>query len=112
MCYTDPMRSLLLILLASTASAEGFSGYGTDCYCTDADRNRVEMGEQRCLTISGRSFLAECQMSQNVPMWREIGDVCPLSSQNPHPSIYARLVNAKVRFSVNQMTVQDKRIIR
>lgn len=47
-----------------------------DCYCTDSGGGRRELGEFICLTISGRSFLAQCKMAQNNPIWREIRDGC------------------------------------
>ncbi|MEP4199349.1 MAG: hypothetical protein ABJL99_27300 [Aliishimia sp.] len=50
-----------------------------DCYCTDAIGDRKELGEFVCITISGRSFLAQCKMAQNNPIWRDISDGCPSS---------------------------------
>lgn len=47
-----------------------------ECYCTDSVGDRVEMGQVICLSVGGRAFQARCEMSQNVPMWREIGDGC------------------------------------
>ncbi|MEP5730345.1 MAG: hypothetical protein ABJL67_13365 [Sulfitobacter sp.] len=47
-----------------------------DCYCTDASGDRKELGEFVCLTISGRSFLAQCKMAQNNPIWREVSNEC------------------------------------
>ena len=34
------------------------------------------MGETICLSVGGRNFLARCEMSLNVPMWRDIGSDC------------------------------------
>ncbi len=42
-----------------------------ECYCTDKAGTRVELGETRCLSVGGRMFTARCEMSLNVPMWRE-----------------------------------------
>ncbi len=47
-----------------------------DCYCTDKTGKRVELGEYICLQVDGRMFMAQCQMSLNVPMWREISPGC------------------------------------
>ena len=47
-------------------------GKTVDCYCTDRNHNRVELGETICLQVDGRMFMAQCQMSLNVPMWREV----------------------------------------
>jgi hypothetical protein len=51
-----------------------------DCYCTDSRGARVELGETICLMVDGRMFMAQCQMSLNVPMWREVQQGC-LSSR-------------------------------
>jgi len=48
----------------------------------------VELGQTICLQVDGRMFMAQCQMSLNVPMWREVQQGC-LSS-----SLDQRLVNA------------------
>lgn len=50
-----------------------------ECYCTDSQGARVELGETRCLSVDGRSFLAQCEMALNNPMWREVGRGCPSS---------------------------------
>lgn len=49
-----------------------------DCYCTDSEGRRVELGETVCLTIGSRQVLARCDMSANNPTWRyESTDGCP-----------------------------------
>ena len=68
---------LLLCLLATPVVADQTIGDRTiDCYCTDSSGTRVELGESICLQVGGRMFTAQCQMSLNVPMWRETGDGC------------------------------------
>ncbi|MEP3440019.1 MAG: hypothetical protein ABJN72_00930 [Sulfitobacter sp.] len=47
-----------------------------DCYCTDSTGGRMELGESLCLKVGGRTFTAQCQMSLNVPMWRELFEGC------------------------------------
>lgn len=54
---------------------EGFSY--PDCYCTDSDGQRVEMGETACLRIGSRRVLARCAWSVNNPAWRPEGESCP-----------------------------------
>jgi len=54
---------------------EGYSY--PDCYCTDSDGKRVEMGETACLTIGSRQVLARCDMSVNNPTWRHEAEGCP-----------------------------------
>ena len=56
------------------------SGKTVECYCTDRSGARVELGETICLQVDGRMFMAQCQMSLNVPMWREVEQGCLSSS--------------------------------
>jgi hypothetical protein len=78
------MKRFALCLLALSAPAFADvtypSGKTVDCYCTDRNHNRVELGETICLQVDGRMFMAQCQMSLNVPMWREVQQGC-LSSE-------------------------------
>ncbi|CUH88997.1 hypothetical protein PH5382_02941 [Phaeobacter sp. CECT 5382] len=64
------------------ADVVGPGGKVIDCYCTDKTGTRVELGEFRCLSVDGRQFMAQCQMSLNVPMWREVQTTC-LSASLP-----------------------------
>nr|WP_224824593.1 hypothetical protein [Cognatishimia sp. MH4019] len=73
----------LLILLTTPALADVTSGGKTvDCYCTDQGGERIELGEMICLNVGGRMFTAQCQMSLNSPMWREVQNGCLSSSLN------------------------------
>lgn len=74
--------TLLCLLMASPAVADvtSPSGKTVECYCTDTQRNRIELGETICLQVDGRMFMAQCQMSLNVPMWREVQEGCMSSS--------------------------------
>ncbi|MDA5094599.1 hypothetical protein O2N63_10935 [Aliiroseovarius sp. KMU-50] len=47
-----------------------------DCYCTDTQGSRVELGQEICLFVNGRAFMALCDMSLNVPIWRDTGRAC------------------------------------
>ncbi|RKF15077.1 hypothetical protein D6850_09480 [Roseovarius spongiae] len=94
------MTAILLALLAAIAapaSADATIGGKTvECYCTDKSGARVEIGEMTCLHVDGKTFMAQCQMSLNVPMWRKISDGC-LSSALPErlqPAIDARGVDS------------------
>lgn len=60
-------------------------GTTIDCYCTDTQGDRVELGEVICLHVGGRSFNAQCQMSLNNPMWRELNEGCLSSALDPEP---------------------------
>lgn len=86
----------LLALAAAPALADQTIGDKViDCYCTDSSGSRVELGESICLQVGGRVFTAQCQMSLNVPMWRETADGC-LSSQQQRsqPAANARLIHS------------------
>lgn len=76
------MIVLGLLGLAGPAVADvtGPNGKVQDCYCTDTSGARVELGETICLHVDGRMFMAQCQMSLNVPMWREVQQGCLSSS--------------------------------
>lgn len=70
--------ALALVGLTSPTLADEQSqrGTGIDCFCTDRLGNRVELGDYICMQVDGRSYIAQCQMSQNNPMWREIAPSC------------------------------------
>jgi hypothetical protein len=92
------MRSLVLILAALPAPAladYNMNGKIIDCYCTDSTGGHVDIGEKICLQVDGKMFMAQCQMSLNVPMWRKISDGC-LSSKMIEPGGDARPVNAEI----------------
>ncbi len=98
----------LLAMLATPALAGGTTvgGKTIDCFCTDTKGLRVELGDVICLRVNGRDFLAQCDMSQNVPTWRDIGEGCVTSKAGPstlqskphllEPSIQSRGVLAPV----------------
>ena len=62
-----------LLMLAGTASADTAE---VDCWWRGSSGERFELGDITCFTISGRSFTAQCQMSLNNPMWRELHEGC------------------------------------
>ena len=70
----------LMALAAPSFADQNIGGKVIDCYCTDTSGARVELGESISLKVGGRMFTAQCQMSPNVPMWRETSDGC-MSSQ-------------------------------
>jgi hypothetical protein len=93
------MRYILPLLLAATPALGDSTtdGKTTECYCTDRNGARVEMGEMICLQVDGRMFMAQCQMSLNNPMWREISDGCLSSGLKlPQPAVDAGGVDAQI----------------
>jgi hypothetical protein len=71
---------LCLTALPAAADVTGPGGKTIDCYCTDTSGARIELGQTICLQVDGRMFMAQCQMSLNVPMWREVSDGCAIST--------------------------------
>lgn len=73
--------ALILCVLAvpGLADVNGARAKVQDCYCTDKQGKRIELGQHICMQVDGRLFLAQCQMSLNVPMWREIQSNCVTS---------------------------------
>ena len=89
--------AIILSLSAFPALADvtGPGGKTIDCYCTDSQGGRVELGESICLRVDGRMFMAQCDMSLNVPIWRDTGEGC-LSSEAPRdPSNRERVIQHK-----------------
>ncbi len=76
----------VLITTPALADVAGPNGRTVDCFCTDTQGLRVELGETICLTVGGRAFMAQCDMSLNVPTWRETGQGCLSSSLQPSPT--------------------------
>lgn len=103
MQHASALAAFITVLLvlgpasATRADVIGPGGKTIDCYCTDKNGSRVELGEIRCLSVDGRSFMAQCQMSLNVPMWREVQANCLSASlqteppSSPAPSALPRL---------------------
>jgi hypothetical protein len=102
------LRSLVFVCLTLAtplvADVTGPSGRTVECYCTDRTGGRVELGEYICMQVDGRMFMAQCQMSLNSPMWREIQEGClssglntpELGAQSFDPALNAAAVDAKI----------------
>lgn len=84
-----------LLAVPATADVTYPGGKTVDCYCTDRNHNRIELGETICLEVDGRMFMAQCQMSLNVPMWREVQKGC-LSSKLRQPALNPPRVYPKI----------------
>ncbi|MBD0865476.1 MAG: hypothetical protein GDA36_07660 [Rhodobacteraceae bacterium] len=92
--------AIIFTLLAGTAVSDVVDPEGrtVDCYCTDRQGSRIELGQTICMQVDGRMFMAQCQMSLNVPMWREVMESCLSSGlQSVQPSTVDTLsVHAKI----------------
>ncbi|MEO0944617.1 MAG: hypothetical protein AAFY06_07205 [Pseudomonadota bacterium] len=86
--------AILLCLVATGAMADvnGPGGRVVECFCTDTEGLRVELGETTCLYVDGRAFMATCDMSLNMPTWRDTGQACLSSEKAPEPSLRERLL--------------------
>lgn len=75
----------IAIVAAAPGSADilGQSGKTVECFCTDKTGSRVELGDTICMFVDGKMFIAQCQMSLNVPMWRKLSDGCPSVDATP-----------------------------
>lgn len=93
-------RALIaLCCLAPPAAADVTypGGRTVECYCTDRSGSRIELGETICLQVDGRMFMAQCQMSLNVPMWREVEPGCLSSSlSDRHQPLQSVPVDAQI----------------
>ncbi len=79
------LLALICLGLPAAADVTGPGGKTIDCYCTDTSGSRVELGETICMQVDGRMFMAQCQMSLNNPMWRELNEGCLSSGLAPLP---------------------------
>ncbi|MGH1353500.1 MAG: hypothetical protein ACRBBS_00260 [Thalassovita sp.] len=92
----------VLLILAPLALADSnIGGKTVDCFCTDTGGGRIELGQTICLQVDGRMFMAQCQMSLNVPMWREVAQGCLSSSlklprQSVKPPVDTGLIDAEI----------------
>ena len=92
------MAYILAVLAAPAwADVKGPGGKTVDCYCTDKSGARVELGEMTCLRVDGTMFMAQCQMSLNVPMWRKVQDGCLTGRlETGDPAVDALLIDAHI----------------
>lgn len=77
-CYSEAMakKTAVIAIFALAFSTAISPARVVECYCTDTQGDRIELGEVICLRVGGRDFRAKCEMSLNVPMWRDTGLSC------------------------------------
>ena len=89
--------AILLLAFPAQADVVGPNGKTIDCFCTDTSGTRIELGEVICMQVDGRMFMAQCQMSLNVPMWRELQNGCLSSSlESVDQDLEPSSVNAEI----------------
>jgi hypothetical protein len=102
------LAALILTPCATLADVTGPGGTVIDCYCTDSTGGRVELGEEICLMVDGRAFIARCEMSLTNPMWRDTGKPCVGSSlgfERREPAGDAGGVHPEIAGAENKMCV-------
>lgn len=100
LCWGMIRLILIVGLLALPALADVTmpGGKSIECYCTDSKGARVELGEEICLYVDGRAFMARCEMALNNPIWRDTGKGCVSSElpQSLQPALDPGTVDAKI----------------
>jgi hypothetical protein len=89
----------MVALFAAHPNAVAAQNVWPDCYCTDKTGQRLELGDIVCMSVGGRDFMARCEMSQNNPMWREVGGSCfssKLLPQTRKQGFDTFAINAKI----------------
>lgn len=76
---------------------------GVDYHCRGPSGERYELGEVACLINNSctGAWLAKCDMTNRVPMWRKTMDGCPGASlldrlQGLDPPQYSPLVHPEI----------------
>ncbi|WFU10228.1 hypothetical protein QA646_05035 [Rhizobium sp. CB3090] len=72
------VSGLSLAVMASTPALAG-----QDCYCKNTDGKLHAVGEVACMTVDGKSYLAQCEMNLNVTSWAKLQDGCPVTERWP-----------------------------
>lgn len=71
-----------LLLVASTLAASTSAMAGQDCYCKNRDGKQHAIGEVACVTVDGKSYLAQCEMNLNVPSWAKLQEGCAVTQRS------------------------------
>ncbi|GMG84865.1 hypothetical protein LNKW23_40810 [Paralimibaculum aggregatum] len=53
---------------------EGYSY--PECFCTDSQGRRVEIGQMACLHIGSRQVMSRCEKARNLVIWRHQTEGC------------------------------------
>ncbi|NTF41713.1 hypothetical protein G6L80_07240 [Agrobacterium rhizogenes] len=68
---------LPLVVIAVIASVSALAG--ENCYCKNTDGKQHAVGEVACMTVGGKSYLAQCEMNLNVTSWSKLQEGCPIT---------------------------------
>jgi len=71
---------LPLVVIAVIAGAPVLAGQ--DCYCKNSDGKQHAVGDVTCVTVGGKSYLAQCEMNLNVTSWSKLQDGCPITERS------------------------------
>ncbi|MGV1792681.1 hypothetical protein [Rhizobium sp. A37_96] len=71
---------LPLVVIAVIASVPALAG--ENCYCKNTDGKQHAVGEVACMTVGGKSYLAQCEMNLNVTSWSKLQDGCPVTERS------------------------------
>ncbi|KEA07101.1 hypothetical protein CN09_09035 [Rhizobium rhizogenes] len=71
---------LPLVVSAMIASVPALAGQ--DCYCKNSDGKQHAIGEIACMTVDGKSYLAQCEMNLNVTSWSKLQEGCPVTQRS------------------------------
>ncbi|MEO0621636.1 MAG: hypothetical protein AAF183_05350 [Pseudomonadota bacterium] len=47
-----------------------------ECFCTDSQGSRVEVGQMACLQIGSRQVMSRCEKARNLVIWRHQTEGC------------------------------------
>ena len=103
------MRFFIPFLLATTPAFAD-----PDCFCTDRTGSRVELGQEICMTVDGRAFMARCEMTLNTLSWKPTGEMCvnsrlrleplepprDLGGVDPHVALAEHQMRLDVEFAI------------
>lgn len=79
---TSRYTVLGLPLVAIAVITSGSALAGENCYCKNTDGKQHAVGEVACMTVDGKSYLAQCEMNLNVTSWSKLQEGCPVTQRS------------------------------
>lgn len=71
------------LLVITAVNAGMTASAGANCYCKNRDGTQSPVGDVACVTVDGKSYLAQCEMQLNVTSWSKLQDGCPVTQRSP-----------------------------